>query len=331
MAEPLLHIRGLKTHFATDDGMVHAVDGVDLAVDAGETLGIVGESGSGKSVTAFSVMRLLAMPPARIVAGEILWRGSDLLQLDGDAMRAIRAREIAMVFQEPMTSLNPVYTIGDQIAEVVRLHDGVGRSAALARAVEMLQLVRIPQPDKRAKDYPHHFSGGMRQRAMIAMALSCNPKLLIADEPTTALDVTIQSQILDLIGDLKQRLGMAVMLITHAMGVVAETAQRVAVMYAGQVVEEARVADLFNAPRHPYTQGLIKSIPRLDRTAVLKQRLPAIAGVVPSLIDPPDACRFAIRCPYVLPECTAAAPPLRVTGLGHKVACVLQEPPPWTM
>ena len=247
----LLEIRGLKTHFATDDGMVHAVDGVDLAIDEGETLGIVGESGSGKSVTAFSVMRLLPMPPAKIVAGEILFRGRDLLKASDAEMRAIRAREIAMVFQEPMTSLNPVYTVGEQIAEVVRLHQRLGRRAATDRAVEMLRLVRIPRPEQRVRDYPHQFSGGMRQRVMIAMALSCNPKLLIADEPTTALDVTIQAQILDLLGDLKQRMGMAVMLITHAMGVIAETAQRVVVMYAGEVVEQATVEQLFRAPRHP--------------------------------------------------------------------------------
>jgi peptide/nickel transport system ATP-binding protein len=331
MEQRLLEIRGLKTHFDTDDGVVNAVDGVDLALDAGETLGIVGESGSGKSVTAFTVMRLLAMPPARVAAGEILWKGRNLLELGETEMRAVRAREIAMVFQEPMTSLNPVYSIGDQIAEVIRLHQKLDRKAAFARAVEMLQLVRIPQAEKRARDYPHHFSGGMRQRVMIAMALSCNPQLLIADEPTTALDVTIQSQILDLIGELKQRLGMAVMLITHAMGVVAETAQRVVVMYAGQVVEEATAVELFAAPRHPYTQGLIKSIPRVDRAAGTRQRLPAIAGVVPGLVDPPDACRFAPRCPYAIAACTAATPLLRTAGDGHKVACILPEPPPWTM
>jgi peptide/nickel transport system ATP-binding protein len=329
--ESLLDIKGLKTWFNTDEGTVHAVDGVSLSVSAGETLGIVGESGSGKSVTAFTVMRLLAIPPAQIVAGEVMWRGRDLLKLSDREMCAVRAREIAMVFQEPMTSLNPVYTIGDQLAEVIELHEKIGRRAASARAVEMLKLVRIPQPDKRAKDYPHHFSGGMRQRVMIAMALSCDPKLLIADEPTTALDVTIQAQILDLITDLKERLGMAVMLITHAMGVVAETAQRVAVMYAGQVVEEAPVMQLFRSPRHPYTQGLIKSIPRVDHSAAGKGRLPAIAGVVPSLVNPPQACRFAPRCPYVMPECTAAIPPLRVAAPNHKVACILPEPPPWTM
>ncbi len=319
----LLEIRGLKTHFATDDGMVHAVDGVDLAIDEGETLGIVGESGSGKSVTAFSVMRLLPMPPAKIVAGEILFRGRDLLKASDAEMRAIRAREIAMVFQEPMTSLNPVYTVGEQIAEVVRLHQRLGRRAATDRAVEMLRLVRIPRPEQRVRDYPHQFSGGMRQRVMIAMALSCNPKLLIADEPTTALDVTIQAQILDLLGDLKQRMGMAVMLITHAMGVIAETAQRVVVMYAGEVVEQATVEQLFRAPRHPYTQGLIRSIPRIDRAATQKMPLETISGVVPSLLNPPPGCRFAPRCSFVRAECTAATPPLREITPGHRVACVL--------
>ena len=321
MAERLLEVRGLKTHFATDDGMVHAVDGVDLHIDAGETLGVVGESGCGKSVTAFTIMRLVPIPPGRIVAGEILWRGRDLLKLDDDAMRAIRAKEIAMVFQEPMTSLNPVYTVGEQIAEVLRLHEGLGRRAALARAAEMLKVVHIPHPERRVNDYPHQFSGGMRQRVMIAMALSCNPKLLIADEPTTALDVTIQAQILDLLGDLKDQLGMAVMLITHAMGVIAETAQRVVVMYAGKVVEEAPVEEIFRAPRHPYTQGLIKSIPRIDEGDT-HRRLDAIAGTVPSLLNPAEGCRFAARCPYVRDECRVT-PPLREIAPGHKVACVL--------
>ncbi len=323
MAQRLLEIRGLKTHFATDDGMVHAVDGVDLALDEGETLGVVGESGSGKSVTAFSVMRLLPMPPAKIVAGEILFRGRDLLKASDAEMRAIRAKEIAMVFQEPMTSLNPVYTVGEQIAEVVRLHQRLGRRAALERAVEMLRLVRIPRPEQRVRDYPHQFSGGMRQRVMIAMALSCDPKLLIADEPTTALDVTIQAQILDLLRDLKERMGMAVMLITHAMGVIAETAQRVVVMYAGEVVEQASVEQLFRAPRHPYTQGLIRSIPRIDRTATQKVPLQTISGVVPSLLNPPLGCRFAPRCTLAHAACTAATPPLREIAPGHRVACVL--------
>jgi peptide/nickel transport system ATP-binding protein len=322
MGERLLEIRGLKTHFATDEGWVHAVDGVDLAVDRGETLGVVGESGCGKSVTALTVMKLLAMPPARIVAGEIRWKGRDLVPLPQEAMRAIRAKEIAMVFQEPMTSLNPVYSVGEQIAEVLRLHERLGRRAALDRAIEMLRLVHIPHAERRARDYPHQFSGGMRQRVMIAMALSCNPQLLIADEPTTALDVTIQAQILELLSELKAKMGMAVMLITHAMGVIAETAQRVAVMYAGKVVEEAPVQELFSAPRHPYTQGLIRSIPRIDLAAAKKQRLEAIAGVVPSLLEPGPGCRFAPRCPYVRDACRET-PPLREVRPGHKVACVL--------
>jgi peptide/nickel transport system ATP-binding protein len=327
MTQRLLEIKGLKTHFKTDDGMVHAVDGVDMHVAEGETLGVVGESGCGKSVTAFTVMRLVPIPPARIVAGEILWKGRNLLALSDAEMRRIRAKEIAMVFQEPMTSLNPVYTVGEQIAEVVRLHEDAGRKAAMDRAVEMLKLVRIPNPEKRIRDYPHQFSGGMRQRVMIAMALSCNPKLLIADEPTTALDVTIQAQILDLLNDLKDRLGMAVMLITHAMGVVAETAQRVVVMYAGKVVEEASVADLFGSPRHPYTQGLIRSIPRIDTAATQKKRLETIGGVVPSLLDPPVGCRFAARCPHAQPECIAATPPLQHVKAGHSAACIFAEMP----
>jgi len=323
MAQRLLEIRGLKTHFATDDGMVHAVDGVDMTIDAGETLGVVGESGCGKSVTAMTVMKLIAMPPGRIVAGQVLWKGRDLVPLPAVAMRPIRAKEIAMIFQEPMTSLNPVYTVGQQIAEVVRLHEGLGKRAALERAAEMLALVHIPHPQRRVNDYPHQFSGGMRQRVMIAMALSCNPQLLIADEPTTALDVTIQAQILELIGELKSRLGMAVMLITHAMGVVAESAQRVVVMYAGKVVEEAPVGALFGSPRHPYTQGLIRSIPRIDTAAAHKRRLEAIDGVVPQLVDPPPGCRFAPRCPHAHARCTASTPPLRQVAPGHKVACVL--------
>jgi peptide/nickel transport system ATP-binding protein len=318
----LLEIRGLTTHFDTDEGTVHAVDEVDLAIAAGETLGIVGESGCGKTVTALSTLKLIAMPPGRIVAGQILWRGHDLVPLGSDAMRRIRGKEIGIVFQEPMTSLNPVYTVGAQIAEAVRPHEGVGRRAAFDRAVEMLQLVRIPNPQRRAYDYPHQFSGGMRQRVMIAMALSCNPQLLIADEPTTALDVTIQAQILDLLAEMKSRLGMAIMLITHAMGVVAETAQRVVVMYAGKVVEEAPVGELFARPAHPYTQGLIRSIPRLDKAGV-RTRLEAIPGVVPSLVEPPPGCRFAPRCRFAMAACTAAVPRLREIAPGHKVACIL--------
>ncbi len=321
----MLEIQGLKTHFKTDDGWLHAVDGVDIAIDAGETVGVVGESGCGKSVTAKTVMKLIDMPPGRIVAGKVMWQGRDLVPLDESEMQKIRAKQIAIIFQEPMTSLNPVYTIGDQIAESVRLHEGVSRQEAMNRAVEMLKLVRIPTPERRVRDYPHQFSGGMRQRVMIAIALACNPKLLIADEPTTALDVTIQAQILDLMGELKERLGMAVMLITHAMGVVAETAQRVVVMYAGKVVEEAPVELLFSRPRHPYTQGLIRSIPRIDTAATHKVRLEAIAGTVPKLIDPAEGCRFASRCKFAMAECRTATPPLLEVTPGHKVACILQE------
>jgi peptide/nickel transport system ATP-binding protein len=324
MTQRLLDIRGLKTHFKTDDGWLHAVDGVDLFIDAGETLGVVGESGCGKSVTAKTVMKLIDMPPGRIVAGQVLWKGRDLVPLPPGEMQKIRAKEIAIVFQEPMTSLNPVFTVGEQIAESVRLHEGLSRKAAMDRAVEMLRLVHIPMAERRVRDYPHQFSGGMRQRVMIAIALACNPRLLIADEPTTALDVTIQAQILDLMQELKERLGMAVMLITHAMGVVAETAQRVVVMYAGQVVEEASVEELFAHPRHPYTQGLIRSIPRIDTAATHKVRLEAIPGTVPKLIEPPAGCRFAGRCAHARAECRSATPPLVEVAPRHKVACILE-------
>ena len=320
----LLEIKGLKTHFKTDDGWLHAVDGVDIALDAGETLGVVGESGCGKSVTAKTVMKLIDMPPGKIVAGQVLWQGRDLVPLGSKEMQSIRAKEIAIIFQEPMTSLNPVFTVGEQIAESLQLHEGLSKKAALDRAVEMLRLVRIPTAERRVNDYPHQFSGGMRQRVMIAIALACRPKLLIADEPTTALDVTIQAQILDLLAELKSEFGMAVMLITHAMGVVAEVAQRVVVMYAGQVVEEAPVAELFAHPRHPYTQGLIRSIPRIDTAAIHKVRLEAIPGTVPKLIEPGAGCRFASRCRHVRAKCSAATPPLREVAAGHKVACILE-------
>ncbi len=323
MAENILEIRGLKTHFLTDDGMIQAVDGVDLVIAAGETLGVVGESGCGKTVTAMTVLKLIPMPPGRIIAGEVLWQGRDLVPLGPAEMNRIRAKEIGIVFQEPMTSLNPVYTVGEQIAEVLRQHEKLPRKAALEKTVEMLRLVNIPNPQRRVHDYPHQFSGGMRQRVMIAMALACQPKLLIADEPTTALDVTIQAQILELLQEMKDRFGMAIMLITHAMGVVAETAQRVVVMYAGKVVEEAPVRALFGNPKHPYTQGLIRSIPRIDTAAERKQRLEAIPGTVPSLLHPPTGCRFASRCRYVQDICHQAMPPLREIEPGHKVACVM--------
>jgi peptide/nickel transport system ATP-binding protein len=321
----LLEIKGLKTHFNTDDGWLHAVDGVDLSVERGETVCVVGESGCGKSVTAMTVLRLIPIPPGRIVSGSVLWKGRDLVEASADEMRKIRAKEIAIVFQEPMTSLNPVYTVGEQIAESLRLHEGLSRKEAMDRAIEMLKLVHIPTPERRVHDYPHQFSGGMRQRVMIAIALACNPQLLIADEPTTALDVTIQAQILDLLAELKERLGMSVLLITHAMGVVATVAQRVVVMYAGKVIEEATVGELFAHPRHPYTQGLIRSIPRIDTASENKVRLEAIPGTVPKLIDPAPGCRFAPRCSFAIAACIEADPPLREIAAGHKVACIRAE------
>jgi peptide/nickel transport system ATP-binding protein len=323
MSQALLEVRGLTTHFATDDGIVQAVDAVDLRIDSGETVCLVGESGCGKTVTALSILKLIPTPPGKITQGQIMWLGRDLVTLDPAEMSRIRGQEIGMVFQEPMTALNPVYTVGEQIAEGVRLHQGVSIREAFDQAIEMLRLVHIPKAETRARDYPHQFSGGMRQRVMIAMALSCNPRLLIADEPTTALDVTIQAQILNLLQEMKSRFGMAILLITHAMGVVAEMAQRVIVMYAGKVVEEASVEQLFEAPLHPYTQGLIRSIPRIDRAATLKARLTAIPGTVPSLLRPPTGCRFAPRCQFATDVCRREAPPLRDRADGHKLACVL--------
>ncbi len=321
----LLDIKGLKTHFTTDDGIVQAVDGVDISINRGETLCVVGESGCGKTVTAMSILKLIAMPPGKIVAGEIMFEGRDLAPLTSHELDDIRAKEIGFIFQEPMTSLNPVLTIGEQIAESLRRHEAVTRKQALERTVEMLKLVQIPNAAGRVHHYPHQFSGGMRQRVMIAMALACRPKLVIADEPTTALDVTIQAQILDLLQDMKERLGMAVMLITHAMGVVAETAQRVVVMYAGKVVEEAPVDELFGNPSHPYTQGLIRSIPRIDLDAAHKTRLEAIGGSVPILINPPPGCRFASRCKHAMSICTEQEPRLREIAPGHRMACHLGD------
>jgi len=323
MPEALLEIKDLKTWFKTDDGMVRAVDGVSLTIARGETLAVVGESGCGKTVTARSVLKLIDMPPGRFEAGQIVWRGRDLIPLPAAEMDKIRAREIAMVFQEPMTSLNPVYTVGDQIAESLRTHHGLSRKESIDGAVEMLKLVQIPNAERRVNDYPHQFSGGMRQRVVIAIALACKPQLLIADEPTTALDVTIQAQILELLGDMKAKFGMAIMLITHAMGVVAENAQRVVVMYAGKVVEEAPVEELFGNPRHPYTQGLIRSIPRVDARTRGHARLEQIPGTVPSLLNPPAGCRFANRCRFATDPCRTHEPPLRQVTPNHKVACIL--------
>ena len=324
---PLLEIKGLKTHFATDDGMLRAVDGVDITLNKGETLCVVGESGCGKTVTAMSILKLIAMPPGRIVEGQILFEGRDLAPLTSNQLDDIRAKEIGFIFQEPMTSLNPVLTVGEQVAESLRRHERLSRKDALARTVEMFKLVQIPNAEGRVRDYPHQFSGGMRQRVMIAMALACKPKLVIADEPTTALDVTIQAQILDLLQDMKERFGMAVMLITHAMGVVAETAQRVVVMYAGKVVEEADVDSLFDNPRHPYTQGLIRSIPRIDLASAHKTRLEAIGGTVPSLINPAPGCRFAPRCRHAMEICSEQEPLLRQIAPGHRMACHLGAAP----
>ena len=320
-AERLLEVRNLKTYFFTEEGVVRAVDGIDFHVDSGETLGVIGESGCGKSVTALSIVRLISQPPGQIVDGQILYEGRDVLQMTPREMRAIRGKEISMVFQDPMTSLNPVFTLGDQIAEALMLHEGLDRGVARERAVDMLSRVHIADARRRANEYPHQLSGGMRQRVMIAMALACNPKLLVADEPTTALDVTIQAQILELLNDLKTQMNMAVMLITHDMGVIAETARRVVVMYAAKVVEEADVVALFAEPLHPYTQGLLRSIPRVD-TAL--QRLQTIPGTVPSLkgeIEP--GCRFASRCPFVKPVCGECEPALREVAPGRKVACWL--------
>ena len=317
----LLEVENLQTHFRTPDGVNRAVDGVSFAVDRGETVAIVGESGCGKSVTANSILRLVPQPPGKI-AGQVRFEGADLLKLSERAMRNIRGNHISMVFQEPMTSLNPVLTVGGQIAETLRLHQRLGRKAVHERAVEMLNLVGIAEPRRRAGEYPHQLSGGMRQRVMIAIALACNPKLLIADEPTTALDVTIQAQILDLMADLKKRVGAAIIVITHDLGVVAEVAERVIVMYAGRKVEEAKVADLFRAPRHPYTQGLLAAVPRLGSSfAGADAKLAEIPGVVPSLKDRIAGCVFATRCAQTRDVCRQVAPALEEKATGHVVAC----------
>jgi peptide/nickel transport system ATP-binding protein len=322
-AEPLLDIADLRTWFFTRDGVVRAVDGVSFHVAPGETLAIVGESGCGKSVTALSVLRLIPSPPGRIVSGSIRFAGRDLLGLSEAAMRDVRGNEISMIFQEPMTSLNPVLTIGRQIAETLTLHQGLDRRAAYARAVDMLRLVHIPEAERRTAEYPHQLSGGMRQRVMIAMALACNPKLLIADEPTTALDVTIQAQILDLMRELKAKIDAAIVLITHDLGVVAEMAQRVVVMYAGRKAEEARVDALFRRPLHPYTKGLLASVPRLGATLDVEEapRLAEIPGTVPSLKEPIPGCPFETRCSFATDICRREMPVFEEKEPGHFAAC----------
>jgi peptide/nickel transport system ATP-binding protein len=323
VAEPILDVEDLRTWFFTRDGIVRAVDGVSFHVMPGETLAVVGESGCGKSVTALSILRLIPSPPGRIVSGSIRFAGRDLLALDEAEMRQVRGNEISMIFQEPMTSLNPVLTIGHQIAETLTLHQGLTRKAALAKAGEMLRLVHIPETARRLGEYPHQLSGGMRQRVMIAMALACNPKLLIADEPTTALDVTIQAQILDLMRELKTQIDAAIVLITHDLGVVAEMAQRVVVMYAGRKAEEAPVKALFRRPLHPYTKGLLNSVPRLGASLETEEvrRLAEIPGTVPSLKEAIPGCPFASRCTFATDLCTREMPVFEEKEPGHFVAC----------
>ena len=323
---PLLQVRNLKTYFHTEAGIAPAVDGVDFDIYQGEVLGLVGESGSGKSVTALSILRLIPDPPGKIVDGSILFHGRDLLQISWEEMRALRGNEISMIFQEPMTSLNPVFTIGMQLMEAVLAHESVSKKEAFGRSVEMLELVGIPEPATRMHDYPHQFSGGMRQRVMIAMALACNPSLLIADEPTTALDVTIQAQILELMLKIKdQRKEAAILLITHNLAVVAETCHRVIVLYGGKIQEVAPVKDLFHNPRHPYTRGLLASLPVVDGEK--RQRLPAIPGNVPSILELPAGCKFVTRCTERLDRCARIEPELIESSPGHWVRCHLVNPP----
>ena len=317
-AAALLEVRGLQTHFASERGVVRAVDGVDLRLERGRTLGIVGESGCGKSVTALSIMGLVPQPPGRIPAGEVLFEGEDLLKLPPARLRDLRGDQLSMIFQEPMTSLNPAFPVGEQISEAIVRHRDVSAAEARAQAIEMLRRVRIPSPERRADDYPHRLSGGMRQRVMIGMALACNPKLLIADEPTTALDVTIQAQILELMRALRAELGTAIILITHDLGVIAELADDVIVMYAGQVIERCAVPQLFAEPQHPYTVGLLGSIPQLHLT---QERLSAIEGFVPDAAAMPAGCRFNPRCPFAQEKCRAETPPLVEVGKGHYAAC----------
>lgn len=319
MDDYLLEVKNLRTYFFTDEGIVKAVDDVSFGLKKGESLGIVGESGSGKSVTALSIMRLIQDPPGKIIGGEIIFRGEDLLKKKEEEMREVRGNKISMVFQDPMTSLNPVFTIGDQIMEAIILHQKLDKVSARKKAIEMLEIVRIPEASKRIGEYPHQFSGGMRQRVMIAMALSCNPEILIADEPTTALDVTIQAQIIELIKQLQKDLGMSLILITHDMGIVAESCQNVLVMYAGKVVEYADVRTIFKKPSHPYTIGLLESVPRLD---VRKERLKAIEGQPPDLVALPNYCYYAERCPYKTERCLEEIPDLIEVEPGHYSRCL---------
>ncbi len=320
-AERLLEINDLKTYFSTDEGTVKAVDGVSFHIDRGETLAVVGESGSGKSVTSLSIMQLIPMPPGYFAGGEIIFEQNNILEFREHDMRRIRGNDISMIFQEPMTSLNPVYTVGNQISEAIVLHQGKNQRQAMKLATEMLELVGIPEPAKRVKNYPHQMSGGMRQRVMIAMALSCGPKLLIADEPTTALDVTIQAQILDLMRKLQREIGMSILFITHDLGVVAEIADRVVVMYAGRAVEEGKVETIFHAPKMPYTLGLLNSLPHIDKAAKKQERLVAIPGNVPNPLLLPDGCAFHPRCKYVKEVCKTDVPKLEAIGDGHMVRC----------
>jgi oligopeptide transport system ATP-binding protein len=324
--EVLLSVRDLRTYFHTDEGVVKAVDGVSFDIHAGEVLGIVGESGSGKSVTAMSILGLIPVPPGKIESGQIIWKGRDLLTLSDKELRKVRGGEIAMIFQDPMSSLNPVYTIGNQIEEMIRTHQTISKAAAKKKAIDMLGLVGIPQPAQRVDDYPHQFSGGMRQRAMIAMALACEPELLICDEPTTALDVTVQAQVLEVIENSAKQLGAAILLITHDLGVVAGMTDRVMVMYGGQVVEKAEVEDLYYQPRMPYTWGLLESIPRVDQLG--GGRLQPIPGAPPLMSRPPAGCRFSPRCVHVQEKCTAAVPELQPVGPNdHEARCArINEP-----
>jgi oligopeptide/dipeptide ABC transporter ATP-binding protein len=316
----LLQVKDLQTSFFTPEGEVRAIDGVSFEIGEGKTLGLVGESGCGKSVTSLSIMRLIPSPPGKIVGGEIFYRGRDLLRLNNEAMRRIRGNEISMIFQEPMTSLNPVFTVGNQIGEAIKLHQGLGKRETRQKTIEMLRLVKIADPESRVDSYPHQLSGGMRQRVMIAMALSCNPSLLIADEPTTALDVTIQAQILELIKELQQKIGgMALLLITHDLGVVSEQADNVAIMYAGKIVERSSTRAIFNRPFHPYTVGLLNSLPGIG--GLKKKRLDAIPGMVPSPLHLPSGCRFRDRCPRAQEICAQTEPPLEEKEPGHTVAC----------